>query len=88
MTKDCGVNCCAPDWKEPRKCSPDIIDPSQAQTITVTLKSEHARLLGDLTGVAMEHVTGTPIVVAANSFKVVVPSGAVRIIGVEHLHHA
>jgi hypothetical protein len=64
-----------------------MVDPSQAQTITVTLKPEHARLLGNLTGDAMEHVTGTPIAVVANSFKVVVPSGAVRIIGVEHVPH-
>jgi hypothetical protein len=35
----------------------------------------------------MEHVTGTPIAVVANSFKVVVPSVAVRIIGVEHVPH-
>ena len=66
---------------------PDIIDPSKAQTITVTLKPEHARLLGNLTGAAMEHVTGTPVTVVGNSFTVVVPSGAVRIIGVEHLSY-
>ena len=84
VTKNCGINCCAPDWKEPKKCSPDTIDPSKAQEITVTLKPEHARLLGNLTGSAMEVVTSTPVTLVDNSFVIKVPSGAVRIIGVEH----
>ena len=48
------------------------------------LKPEHARLLGNLSSAAVEHVTRTPVEVSANSFTITVPSGAVRIIGVEH----
>ena len=75
VTKTCKVN---------SHCSQDIIDPTKAQTVTVKLKPEHARLLGNLSSAAVEHVTRTPIEVSANSFTITVPSGAVRIIGVEH----
>lgn len=84
VTKNCGINCCAPDWKEPHRCTPDIIDPSKAQEITVTLKPEHAKLLGDLQSSAVEHVMRTPVVLTGNSFVITVPSGATRIVGVNH----
>jgi alpha-galactosidase len=87
VTKLCGINSAVGQQHRPNHCSPDIVDLTKAQTITVTLKPEHATLLGKLSGVgAMEHVTGTALkVVGGNSVTVEVPSGAVRIIGVEHV---
>jgi hypothetical protein len=81
VTKLCGIN----NGAVPKHCSPDIIDPTKAQTITVTLKPEHARILGNLSVNAIEHVTGTKLKVVQNSVTVIVPSGSVRVIGLEHL---
>jgi hypothetical protein len=81
VTKLCGVN----NGAVPEHCGPDIIDPSKAQTITVTLKPEHARLLGNLSVDATEHVTGNALQVVQNSVTVTVPSGEVRVLGLEHM---
>ena len=80
VTKLCGIN----NGALPKHCSPDIIDPSKSQTITVTLKPEHARLLGNLSVDATEHVTGNVLKIVQNSVTVTVPAGSVRVIGLEH----
>lgn len=86
VTKLCGINAAAGQQHRPNHCSPDIVDPSKARKITVALKPDHARLLGNLSSTgAVEHVTGAALEVVGNTVTVVVPSGAVRVIGVEHV---
>ena len=74
--------CCMPSG------TPDIIDPTQKQTLTVTLKSEYAAVMGNLSAAAMEHTKGTPVSVVANAFTIEVPSGEVRIVAVDHISHS
>ena len=79
ITKEC-------NWQKTPACTPDLVDPTKAQTVKVTLKPEYAELMGVLSGVAEEHVTSTPVTILGNvSFTVTIPSGAVRIVGVEHV---
>eukprot|EP00038_Savillea_parva_P012218 m.203072 g.203072 ORF g.203072 m.203072 type:complete len:811 (+) comp22013_c0_seq1:85-2517(+) len=79
VTKSCSVNA---------HCEPDKIDPTQLQSLTVTLRPEYAAILGNLSSTALDTTQGVVIDVTNNAFHIEVPAGEVRVVGVDHVRGA